>query len=377
MRLVACMAVFVAHSVVFFDIPGAGAYFGDWVRNLGYYGVIFFYSLSGFLITYLLLSEKKRTGTIAIGQFYKRRALRIWPLYYLIVVLSFFVFPHFLPAAPGGGMMDWRLYLLLFLLFLPNVAMLLGFYMPTNFHIYTIGFEEQFYLLWPLVVRWAGNRPWFLLGICFFAPPVLELLHLFIHSHALLPPGKPAMITRGALTFLNYSNIPAFSAGAAGAYWYFGAEERSLVRMGRGVWTWLLTVLIIVLVCTGTPSAVGYVNLVSMLFVFLILNLILSGAGRWSDQSIFSKGGKISYGMYIYHPVVLMVVYEYVVKGSRLIGEHPLIGYFIYLILSLTLLAGIAMLSYRYFEKPFLRLKDRFRKMPDPAIFLVREDSKK
>ena len=60
----------------------------------GYFGVIFFFVLSGFLITYLLLQEKEESGDIAISKFYVRRILRIWPIYYLVIVLGFFVLPH-------------------------------------------------------------------------------------------------------------------------------------------------------------------------------------------------------------------------------------------------------------------------------------------
>jgi peptidoglycan/LPS O-acetylase OafA/YrhL len=375
MRFVASMCVFAAHSVSFFNVPAAGAYFGDYLRNAGYYGVLFFYTLSGFLITYLLLKEKKRTGTIAVKRFYKRRALRICPLYYLIILPSFFVIPYLFPGHFDQGATDWWLVLLLFLLFLPNIAMLRGFYMPTCFHMYTIGFEEQFYLVWPLIVRRAGDRPLLLLGICFFAPSVLELLHVLFISHGLLPNNKPAAIIQAVLMFINYFNIPAFGAGAAGAYWYFWAGEKQLEVVGKKIWRWLLLVLITTLMCLGKPWTVGYVNLLSVLFVFLILNMVISGMEHPTNRSILSQGGKISYGIYIYHPAVFLLVFNYVINGRFNVG-HPLRGYFIYLILSLALVLVIATLSYKYFELPFLRKKDRFRQPPDPAISLASGDSK-
>lgn len=58
-------------------------------------GVIFFFVLSGFLITYLLLEERRVSATVSIKKFYMRRILRIWPLYYLIVILGLFVFRTF------------------------------------------------------------------------------------------------------------------------------------------------------------------------------------------------------------------------------------------------------------------------------------------
>ena len=60
------------------------------IIELGGLGVIFFFVLSGFLITYLLLKEKEQTGTVNVKKFYARRVLRIWPLYFFIVLLGFF-----------------------------------------------------------------------------------------------------------------------------------------------------------------------------------------------------------------------------------------------------------------------------------------------
>jgi len=65
LRFLASAGVFLAHSVVFFSFPGAVFGFPVFLKDAGYYGVIFFYTLSGFLITYLLMKEKRRTGTIA------------------------------------------------------------------------------------------------------------------------------------------------------------------------------------------------------------------------------------------------------------------------------------------------------------------------
>src|ERR1041385_5542478 len=64
------------------------------IFNLGGLGVYFFFVLSGFLITYLLLAEKEKEGKISVRNFYMRRIFRIWPVYYLLVFLTFFVFPH-------------------------------------------------------------------------------------------------------------------------------------------------------------------------------------------------------------------------------------------------------------------------------------------
>src|ERR1051326_1775359 len=96
LRFLAAFAVVITHVEL---LKGQVGLPNHWTNpvifNLGGLGVYFFFVLSGFLITYLLLAEKDKTGTIRIGNFYIRRILRIWPLYYFLVLLGFFVLPHF------------------------------------------------------------------------------------------------------------------------------------------------------------------------------------------------------------------------------------------------------------------------------------------
>ena len=75
------------------DFTNFGSYLNTTFTNGGI-GVDIFFLISGFLITYLLLVEENETQTIAVKSFYMRRILRIWPLYYLIIGLSFFLFSH-------------------------------------------------------------------------------------------------------------------------------------------------------------------------------------------------------------------------------------------------------------------------------------------
>lgn len=115
-------------------------------------GVSFFFVLSGFLISYILLKEQERNGTINIKSFYMRRILRIWPLYYLIVVFGFLIFPML--KTYFGQVPQESADPLLCSTFLnnfdriingkPDAAALGG--------LWTIAIEEQFYLLWPLFV---------------------------------------------------------------------------------------------------------------------------------------------------------------------------------------------------------------------------------
>ena len=103
LRFIAALVVLIHHVEQYRSIYGKTNYWNNsTIRLLGEEGVTLFFVLSGFLITYLLLAEKANVGTILIKQFYVRRILRIWPLYFLVVVLGFFILPklHFLDV-PG------------------------------------------------------------------------------------------------------------------------------------------------------------------------------------------------------------------------------------------------------------------------------------
>src|SRR5690606_19639921 len=117
----------------------------------GVLGVNFFFVLSGFLITYLLLVEKDRFKNINIGNFYVRRVLRIWPLFYFCVLFGFVAFPILKEAL--GEVPDEPARLPFYLAFLSNFdvvynaspdASVLGI-------LWSVSIEEQFYLVWPLI----------------------------------------------------------------------------------------------------------------------------------------------------------------------------------------------------------------------------------
>ncbi|TAH29454.1 MAG: acyltransferase [Cytophagales bacterium] len=128
------------------------------IKQIGELGVLLFFVLSGFLITYLLLEEKKYLKTIHIEAFYIRRFLRIWPLYYLIVIISIvilnkvslFEIPHI-----SQNFYDTYLYIkiVLFILMLPNITLLFFGVLPYASQTWSIGIEEQFYLFWTRLIK--------------------------------------------------------------------------------------------------------------------------------------------------------------------------------------------------------------------------------
>ena len=130
----------------------------SFVGIIGKLGVVLFFVLSGFLITYLLLAEEQSFNKISIKNFL-RRILRIWPLYYLIIFLVFFVLPNIeIFTFPGHGKdviysnLFWKL--ILFAIFFPNLVLSLLGIVPYASHTWSIGVEEQHYFIWPIILKY-------------------------------------------------------------------------------------------------------------------------------------------------------------------------------------------------------------------------------
>src|ERR1043165_7686953 len=157
-RFIAAFLVILDHLELFKSYFQIRSFWSEaFSSHLGQFGVTIFFVLSGYLITYLLLLEKKETG-ISIKRFYIRRILRIWPLYFIIMMLGFFVFPHFafldIPTySPVGD--NFLEKFLLFLFFLTNVAFVYFPGVPYANVLWSVAVEEQFYLIWPNVIKKA------------------------------------------------------------------------------------------------------------------------------------------------------------------------------------------------------------------------------
>jgi peptidoglycan/LPS O-acetylase OafA/YrhL len=157
--------------VMAFHIVGMTA-FGGAFSNLGNLGVRVFFVISGFLITGLLLQEQDRTGTIALGRFYARRTLRIFP--------AFYVFLAAVGICAAAGWIALHKFELL------QAAVYIMNYFPgvqqSRYvkHLWSLSVEEQFYLLWPSILAFAGRRRGLLIAASFILiAPLLRLTYWF------------------------------------------------------------------------------------------------------------------------------------------------------------------------------------------------------
>jgi len=351
-------------------------------ENLGRIGVNLFFVLSGFLISYLLLMEKDSTGTISYKNFYIRRILRIWPLYLGYGLLLTFFSPYIASKMGLGGQMDLPTMLLNlgFLLFFA-VNMQLAFIgsNPGIFEIsWSVCIEEQFYLIWPLLInKFRGKIMKLLLvmfGITMLVRIVLCILipvfyhgadiRVFLFSSYNSNHGYDYLITNYLLIF---DKLDLFGAGLFIAWFYYNKERyRSLYKKlfhPLLQWTMLLLFLVYVL-SIFDPSNYFYFLFFDHFVCFILFGYILLAAV--AENSIFHLEtpllkalGKISYGIYLFHTAVLQFSLLFFKKLVRHPGSH-LIYDLLYPLFGLAATCTVAYFSYRYYESWFLKKKDKF-----------------
>ena len=361
-RAIAAMMVVIHHveqTKAMFALPSS-------YRSslLGELGVTLFFVLSGFLITYLLLVEKHDLGTISLRAFYARRILRIWPLYYLIIVLAFFIVPTFFPTLLIGmrGLgeqlhKDFGTKLAMYIFFVPNVmlAMPLKYSLvPFASHLWSVGAEEQFYLIWPLLIKSFYRLPAILVSIVGF----------FLCLHSLLTTVRSASLddrTRMAIdvvtNYLSMTRIDCMAIGGLAA-WLIFTQSPSLNVLYSKPLQLVLYLVTITMIYRDVPiSFVGYLPY-AILFALIILNL--AGNQRTIltlNSTPLDYAGKVSYGLYMYHPLMIVIAIRFV--GSHM-ARYSATANIMFYACSIGLAGVVSVLSYELFEKPCLRLKSRF-----------------
>jgi len=346
LRFYAFLGVFVFHV-----LPSQGAYYRSlhlpmpvlWagVVKAGGAGVDLFFALSAFLITSLLLRERQETGGISLRRFYIRRILRIWPLYFLMIVLG---------AVLSHTMVTQRLpwyYIAGYLLFVGNwVQAVFGSPRSICAPLWTVSIEEQFYLIWPVLVKALERRGMVIAGVFVFVAATVSQMGIVLAggSEGYIYYGSLSRcdsLVVGIMLALFAERLPKLTSGPR-VLLIFGGMSGSIVASA-----WFL----------DQQGSIDMRAVFGRLIISIASGAILYGSlysrnslvkGRWVVRL-----GKISYGLYVLHftGILIMQILLHPASAGGMLAAKGM-G----LIMTIILALG----SYRWVESPFLRLKDRF-----------------
>jgi peptidoglycan/LPS O-acetylase OafA/YrhL len=321
------------------------------VRNLGDRGVTLFFVLSGFLITYLLLTEKEKSGTIKIRYFYIRRILRIWPLYYLIVLASIFILPKFGFFQTDATTMiesNFVSILILSLAILPNFTLFFFGALPFSSQAWSIGVEEQFYLVWPLLIKYVEK-------ILVVLVLIIAILFVLQNSGIIFPKvfGSERISTfnlQRLSFFFRLLRVDCMAFGSLAALALF--RNHPIVAFCTHPFASLIIVVSVLgIVFNPVKIQLFDIQIQSVVFALVILNFAAARRSPYRPENrIMTLLGSISYGIYMFHPVVCFSV----IKLSA--GRIP--DFAVYLLIFIFTLF-LASISYYFFESKLIALKSK------------------
>ena len=355
-RFIAALLVIINHVEQISSIYSINNCFeNDFIKNTGKLGVCLFFVLSGFLITLLLFKEEKLTGTVSLKWFYIRRILRIWPLYFLIIILGLFVYQYI----PGLRLPDsnYSVYnnnlgsiMLLFVFFMPNVVLINFGAIPFVAQTWSIGAEEQFYLFWPALNKYIKNKL-LLISIVFCVFYSLS----FYFSYTQMQSDKHLFMHRLIETIpIHYMCIGAFFA-------YVACNDFKIIQLMKSIFFSKLFQLAALTSIICIILFKIYIPFIQKEYFAFIFGVIIYNAAL-NDKNIFLLNnkfltylGKISYGLYMYHPVAIVVSIVILIYSG--LENNKILVYT--LVLGLSIL--MATISYEFFEKYFFKLKNKFK----------------
>lgn len=314
MRFLAALLVLLAHIEAVKNAIGIKFINHSFIQSAAQLSVTFFFVLSGFLITYLLLKEKQQNekNRIAIKRFYIKRVLRIWPLYYLVVLIAFLVLGQIsFFSIPFGKNNDFNSYLYWdkfsgYLLLLPNYTTLKdGGFVYTS-PLWSLGVEEFLYLFFPLVIFYISSSRivTFLIILIVISVSFSTFAQLFLNNLN--------EVQRYIKAYASAYRLYSFALGGLAAYFFLNknlTKENTLMRLLSNK---LLVIagllLVIVFVCLRQTFSIINQFVYSVFFACIILGILFSNTRLWFINSPLIKYlGRISYGIYMLHPIMIVV----------------------------------------------------------------------
>ncbi len=313
----------------------------------GMIGVTLFFVLSGYLISEILMRSRndaeanKHTRAFSIRQFYIRRTLRIFPIYYItLVILLIFNIENI------RHIFGW------FLFYVSNIY----FFKIQNWagslsHLWTLSVEEQFYLIWPFVILFIKKKHLLnaIIFITFIGPAVRAYLFLT---------GSGTEVSISFDQVLTPTCMDCFGLGALLAYFRTYVDRKFNLNNLYGIIMFVVSAILFVIILltdTGIFGAIVLRTIISILSLYLIAGASIGfgGVARYVLQNpVLLYLGKISYGLYLFHNFVPAI--------CRSFGIQPIPNPYLNFLLQLAALVSIASLSWYLIEKPINNLKRHF-----------------
>lgn len=324
-------------------------------RFAGFVGVDVFFVLSGYLITTILLGELSSTGSLRLGRFYLRRALRLYPALLAMLVVTF---PLYGLLTNDSSLLTQGKRAVIAATYTGNLYMTYWHdWLGPYTHTWSLAMEEQYYLVWPLLLvalLRVGLRSRNLVGLLAVAVVVSSVFCIREFSF-------------GASSFpIQSTSVGLLTGSALGVLLSRSDRARRIAgnrAVGAGGVALLVTLLVLFSLTTALPD--GSYVLASVLATASIIAYTTSAAPGWLVHGLSVRPvvslGRVSYGVYLWHyPIVLLC--------ARWLGDW---SPWLRLLLVAPSAFAIAYLSYAYLESPFLRLKNRIGRGVDstrPAL---------
>jgi peptidoglycan/LPS O-acetylase OafA/YrhL len=338
-------------------------------NKLAVFGVDFFFVLSGFLIAYMLVEEIEKTGTLQVRRFYIRRSLRLWPLYLLVgtigILTANFFITWFNVGYAQGTTRDILVNLLFLFTFSLNFETLIGWMNGGGSlmlgHFWSLGVEEQFYLAFAPLLRWAKNKMVYLflsliiigfLSSYFWTTLANDVLKLNLDA------------TKLHDSFYNFTINRFFYFGLGGLFAWLIHGKRLTPQYPLPLWAdyvlqlaFVVPALFFLFRWVFFEGADWFIN--GFLAVGLVGVAIHENSIFRLEQGWLKYLGKISFGIYIFHLFAIRLSEKILISFKCAIFSTE---YLILYPLFATILAVLfAIISYEFFEKHFLKLKNKFR----------------
>jgi peptidoglycan/LPS O-acetylase OafA/YrhL len=368
LRFISISFVVLHHLFTFKNYYGLTHFEFPVIGLIGYYGIQFFFAGSGFLITYLLLTEQKKYGEISLKYFFVRRVLRIWPAYYLLIFIALALVLHqplfAIPDLTENYLAsNYQKGNTLYFAFLPH---LVPFFNPTAPYVhptYTIGIEEQFYFLWGILFFLAARYVKWIFIILIISIPLLNATHdIFYNSYLTITEKGIEKYLFKSATYIKYSRFSTFAIGSLLAIFFH--MKMKWINVFKSAFVQLAVYAALVLSIVYDISVPyfrdEYISIL-MLLVFIVATFskesIINYEAKW-----LAFLGKISYGIYLFH--IFAIIFS--IKICIDIFHFKIDNYwqlFVLIIMTMLLAALFGFISYFSIEKHFLNVKKRFKKV--------------